>query len=408
MPSTLATTTPRPHAARWLARSLGISLAVAASGCLSEVRVVDEDGLDTGEDLSGQGMVPAQVSTSTGIAGGDMTPSDGDEAPSEDPGVFLDPMLAPSVPPVVPEITPTCGSERLMVAPRCGNEPEVLITGLSDVYDLSVTDDHIYTATWGGIFRVPRAGGMRETLVDEFTSRVLADAERFFWNASSGEVFVQRETEEASSFLPTHSSVDGIEQDEDALFALTDGYLLRVPKDTGEAQILVDGTDGMTSLHWSGTALDDEHVYFVSYSTQLALERIGKDGTDRELLLADFGGAMDRTWLLVDDAYVYYASINGSLKRVPLDGGEPQQLSYSDEFASDLVMTADDECLYYADGPNIYCLAKDTCTTELVHSADEGSIMALAMHDGDLYFGVTVDGPAAAPQGWVGRLPCGG
>ena len=59
MPSTLAPTTPRPRTARWLARGLGLSLAVAASGCLSEVRVVDQDELDAGEGVGGQVMLTA-------------------------------------------------------------------------------------------------------------------------------------------------------------------------------------------------------------------------------------------------------------------------------------------------------------------------------------------------------------
>jgi hypothetical protein len=315
-------------------------------------------------------------------------------------------MPGTDAPPVL-DVAPACGSGAVVMGSRCSAQARRLITEQADVYALSATASHLYAATWGGLSRVELSGGTVEELRDEYTTLVVADDRRFFWADSSSELYVQVDDGESELFLPTHSSIEAVSQDDDAIFAITDGYLMRVTKESRAVELLIDGTSGTNGLHWSETAVDDEHVYFISFADELALERIRKDGTERVLLASGIVNAMDRQWLLVDDSHVYLSGAYNGLLRVPVTGGEPERLPRIHEHDwPDPVMTQDDACIYYADGASIYCLVKADCTTELVHTVPEGGVTALTMRGSELYFGVIADGPAVAPKGWVGSLSC--
>jgi hypothetical protein len=397
----------RPLFDRALATALALALFAMLSGCLSEVTVLepDEDGAATNGPGRTDGFGNAGAAAPVPNAGHQSDPVMGQ--PSS-PSTQTPPVEGLMGAPPVRDISALCGGGPPVMGSRCSVTSTELLTELPDIYQLSATTDQLYVAAWDGIHRVQLSDGTIEQLYDEYTTRVLAEDERFYWvDEKSLGLNVQSDDGPSAEFLPTHSNIDGLSQDDGAIYALTDGFVFRVPKETEEPQPLVDGTGVMQALHWSGLAVDDEHVYFISYPGDLVLERIGKDGKGRMGLSAGLGGAMDRQSLLVDDRHVYLAGSFGGLQRVPVIGGEAELLGrvYNHGTADPLV-AQDDDCLYYADLGIIYCLSKTECTTEIVYTADEGVINALTMHGSELYFGVYVDAPAATPKGWVGSLQC--
>jgi hypothetical protein len=163
--------------------------------------------------------------------------------------------------------------------------------------------------------------------------------------------------------------------------------------------------DSETPLHWSGTAVDDEFVYFVSYEAQadeLDLERVRKDGSGRERIASNISQLMQVVTLLVDERHVYIAS-DYAIARVAITGGMVEPVASLGEGFMEPAVTQDDHCLYYSTDEAVLCYSKSDGSRQRVlpHAA-----RVLRVHGSHLYLAVTNTGPAFDPNGWIGRVRC--
>jgi hypothetical protein len=370
-------------------------------GCLSEVHVLateDAGASDGGFDNAGRAeQAPGQA---------DVADSCADPA---DLSHCFNPFNPDGGSPGAMSAPPARTEPRAALADRaeCSDTASEIITGIDEIYGLAVTSTKVYAATYDGVARSGRDGGTKDLVVADYVPRILADEQNLFWSSGNLDLNVWSEDGTSSVFLPSHGAIEGISQDDDSIYAISDGFLVRVSKQTKAVSMLVDGST--TPLHWSGTAVDAEHVYFVSYSADgnPLLERIGKDGNGREQLAVDITGLMQPVTLLVDSSYVYIAG-NSGLSRVPVAGGHPEILAGLTDasFGQEVPIAQDDSCIYYTSGSALLCLSKADGSQERVLSVDGGTIRALAKNGSDLYLGVYVDGPAFDKKSWVGRVQC--
>lgn len=291
----------------------------------------------------------------------------------------------------------------------CSKDTTKILTGFDDLYGLAVTTSDVYVGATDGVVRSDHDGNDMVQVVDQQAARILADDDHLFWSTNSLDLNVQGHDNVSSVLLPSHGAIDGVSQDADAVYAISDGYLVSVSKATHEVTELVEGT-AERPLHWSGTAVDDEYVYFISYEEtgdSVDLERVRKtDGSKRERLASNVTQIMVPVQLMVDATSVYIGGY-GLITRVPVAGGDPVTIAtLSASFGLDAVIAQDDVCVFYADDDKVMCVSKTDGTLSTVLSVDEGNVARLATHGSDLYFGVYVSGPAFDKQSWVGRLSC--
>jgi len=289
----------------------------------------------------------------------------------------------------------------------CENRPTVLLDGLDEIYALAVTEHNLYAATYVGVLNSGVDGGTSGVIVDQFVEVILADDQALYWTDGT-DLHAQGPDGVYTVFLPSHGTIGGFSQDADAVYALADGYLVRVDKATRAVQPLAEQTNEAI-LHWSGTVVDADHVYFVTYTEQgvVNLERIGKDGSGRDLVATNVAGLMEVLTLLIDDEYVYMGSTFGAISRVRKTGGTVEPLVLVDNFTGrDPPMAADAECLYYVSGDKVLCFSKADRSIKRVATVTEGRLSALAMHGTDLYIGAGNTGAAFDLNGWIGRVSC--
>jgi hypothetical protein len=354
------------------------------SGCLTEARVLTmESGDDGGATMQN----------------GDMFGNAG----AAEPGVVIMEPAPGIMQPAATGMDPVDLDDRI----ECSDEAIVLLDELDEIYGLAVTSSSLYAGTYTGVLRSTHDGADRTLVVDEFVQRVLADEQWLYWGTGSLDLNVQGADGESEPLLRSHGSIEGVSQDQDAIYALSDGYLVRIDKTTRQVEPLVDGTR-TTPLHWSGTAVDEDFVYFVSYGDAgTDLERVRKDGSTRELVTAQVGQLMEVLTLLVDEGYVYVASQYG-IRRVLASGGgmiEPVSRT-SKDFGYGHAMAVDADCLYYIVSNSLLCWSKAKRSAEHVFTVVEGNLTALAVRGPDLFIGASNTGPAFAPNGWIGRLQC--
>lgn len=400
-------TTARDSRSRRVCARLAVTVCIVASAlgaCLSEAHVLateDAGASDGGLDvLDIVGATPREP---------EMESASGDCSDPADLSRCFNPFNPDGGSPGAMNAAPAQHEPPSARADRseCSDTASEIITGIDEIYGLAVTSTNVYVGTYDGVLRTGRDGGMGDLVLAQYVPRILADEHNLFWSSSSLDLNVQTEDGTSSVLLPSHGAIEGVSQDEDSIYAISDGYLVRVSKRTRAVTMLVDGTT--TPLHWSGTAADAAFVYFVSYPAQgnPMLERIGKDGTGREQLAADVTDAMVPVQLLVDTRYVYIAGYD-KVSRVPVGGGTPETIATlsSASYGQELPLAQDESCIYYASDSALICLSKAGGSSELVLSVEEGTIRALAKSGSDLYFGVYVSGPAFDKKSWIGRVLC--
>jgi Domain of unknown function (DUF5050) len=91
-----------------------------------------------------------------------------------------------------------------------------------------------------------------------------------------------------------------------------------------------------------GAAVDGAHVYWANDSDGGTIERANLNGTGPESLI---DGATFPCGVAVDASHVYWASVDGTIGRADLDGGNPSQ---------DFIATAGVLCGVAVDGGHIY------------------------------------------------------
>lgn len=178
----------------------------------------------------------------------------------------------------------------------------------------------------GAVMKMAKSGGAPTILFDHTTDSqlgiALGPSEVYWWpgkSASNPTPTAWKVTKDGAAAQPigdtgTFSSAGQIEVDENAVYALTgvSHGIVRLELAGGPPTILTD-----IETRWF-LALDDAHVFFMSPE---GLQRVGKDGSDLTLLLAD--SQIGQT--LLDATHLYYAN-NDGLRRVRKDGGGDELL----------------------------------------------------------------------------------
>jgi hypothetical protein len=295
----------------------------------------------------------------------------------------------------------------------CSGDPIEILTGTDEIQDLAITSNAVYAATLSGVLRTGRDGGDAARLIDGSVYGILADEHNLFWVSPDDlQLYVQdvhAEDGEVSVFLPTHAAIYGLSQDDDSIYAVPYLDLVHVSKQTKAVSTLVEYPT-VSLLQGCGTAVGDSFVYFISDPEGgNDLQRVPKDGGDREMIAADFAEVTVPEMLLVDESYAYVAGDNAIARISLADGAVDTLVAFPGLSFFQPFMAQDERCIYYADRGALICIAKSDGSRELLLELDDVVFRAIAKRDSDLYFGVQyLDAAREHDDGWVGRITCQG
>jgi hypothetical protein len=388
---------------------------IALCGCMTDMHVLSvedggmpsssmHDGLSESNGSAGA-AAPSEMQPGT-LHAMDMQPS---EMPSEpqDPAVMQPEPGTEAMEPYPPD------GSAIEDWPLCDDRATVLVTGLNAVTAIGVNQDSIYSATEGEVRRTLLDGSEDYLYLEQYVPRLLVDDDAVYWSSSSYDLNVRQGDADSSVLLPSHGAIEGVSQDADAIYAIADGNLVRVDKRSRAITTLAAGTSEV-ALHWSGTAVDDDYVFFVSYrgDADPDLERVRKDGSDRRMIYTGITTLMEPVTLLVErgvTGYVYAARAR-DLRRVSKRGeGSIMQsnvwLLQFHDFVEPVV-AQDDACVYYGSYDSVVCFSKEDANTYLVLSTGNGHINALSVVGEDLYIGVASARQPIGANSWVGRVHC--
>jgi hypothetical protein len=297
----------------------------------------------------------------------------------------------------------------------CARTPSEIAYGLDRVNALAVTTEAVYVATYSALVRSDRDGSHRRTVRDIYAEEILADDHTLFFT-SDGAVHAVGNAGENTIEGPEQGSILGLSQDADAVYAVDDEALVRIAKANARVTRLA-GADTGAPVNFSRTAVDGDFVYFIAQladEQRLDLERVRKDGTQRETLATDISDrdlGLMAVQLLVDLRYVYIAGY-GEISRVPITGGDREVIAPNVDVGLVLppAIAQDDRCLYFYSDHALRCSSKVDDAQDEVFSLSRGRIAELAIDDHALYFAVdaptTYLSPAIRGENWVGRVSC--
>lgn len=287
---------------------------------------------------------------------------------------------------------------------RPGEGPVVLAEGLPWPFGLVVDSEHVFFTSYdekGGLYRVPKRGGEVVALLAplDYPEHVAGDAEHLFVTVT-GDHVVLRLAKDGSGMTTFATGQNGptfIALDEMRAFWTSHlgGTIQSAPKAGGAVETIVAGELGPYRLalgpehvYWSGLgsglraapktgettttlatgdprtiAVSDGIVYWTDPSDD-TLKRLGPNGAIE--VLASFGAGFP-DGLAIDGTHVYVALAEGSILRVPKDGGEPVPIATGQSLPA--LVAVDRHCVYW--------------TNTSISPAGDGAVMRAPKDVGD-------------------------
>jgi hypothetical protein len=218
------------------------------------------------------------------------------------------------------------GSGSVMTVSADGGTPIALATGQSYPYGIAATATDVFWATYhaqlvgGTVMDAPLDGGAPVAIATSLMGPqfVTVNAQGVFWNAENnggGVLF-------AGGGVQTYAVPGPI-----YLASNDTSVLWSVPPDIDSLSIASGVTSTIaTGQYPGGIAADSSYVYWVNNGTAVGIMRAPLDGGAPASLAT---GLTSPDYLTIDDASLYWTSINGGLvMKLPLAGGDPVVLAH--------------------------------------------------------------------------------
>ena len=208
-----------------------------------------------------------------------------------------------------------------------------------DSTSLYWTDDGPDSANNGLIAKVPRDGGVSETIVSDIASpfSLGADSQRVYWTNGTGIFGVPIDGGQPDRVASAEAAEQLIVEASDAYWINSDLNAIRHLDLTDPNAV---PTSVATTKFVSSFALDSTNVYWLDFDNlEARVMSVGKDGVVMPSLYTySMNGVSPRASIAVDDSGVYWTA-ESSVMHINLDGSQPKPLADHNTNLATLVLT---------------------------------------------------------------------
>jgi len=294
-----------------------------------------------------------------------------------------------------------CSNDKTGTGPGCGvssgngsdpanfSAPQIIAGAIHGTRAVLADCSLVYWGTQDGVVAAAAHDGTSVvTLATEPEQDAVSDfAENddyIYWGTgASGPTRFNKATKELTVLVPGSDGVVRLAIDENYVYwtTLVSSSVHRVPKEGGSDETLLSGLSGLRGIDASG-----ERIFFAGYGDG-TIRSAALDGTDpqviaygqeypsavkvagdrvywtteRDVMSASISGGdlishapphrSDPLWLAIDATYIYYSNTdNGSVERVPIDGGSMEVLVADQGTVQDITVAGRE--LFYASSSN--------------------------------------------------------